>query len=197
MKALLLPAIYVAVGLAVFAISWVLARYLRDAAGRWLVGHHVEADAVVLGRRVVYVTLLLLGAAVGIGFALNNGNVTIAGIVVATIVTSFGVQDVLKNYVSGYYVLLERHIHVGDVVEFDGHGGVIEDIRLRVSLLRGDDGSLLVVPNTELFNSAVSVRPAGSRAPSPPPTAPSPSAPPGRSLRKRAHEHPAEGLESI
>jgi small-conductance mechanosensitive channel len=184
-RQLLVPAAYVVAGILAFALFWALARYLRDLAGRWLVRHHAQADAVVLGRRVVYVTLLVLGAVIALSFAFNNGNVTIAGIVVATVITSFGVQDVLKNYVSGYYVLLEGHIHVGDRIEFDGHGGVIEDIRLRVSLLRGEDGSLVIVPNTELFNSAVSVRPRGETPRRP------------RGLRKRAQEDPAEGLEAI
>lgn len=180
-----MPAAYVAAGVLFFAISWVAARYLRDAFGRWLVRHHVQADAVVLGRRAVYVTLLLVGAAVAVGLAFESANVTIAGIVVATIITSFGIQDVLRNYVSGYYVLLERHIHVGDTIEFDGRSGVVHDIKLRVTLLRADDGSLVVVPNTQLFNSPVKVLPAGAVRPV------------GRPSRKRAHEDPAQGLESV
>ncbi len=185
MKALLIPAAWVAAGIVFFGLSWLTARYLRDAFGRWLVRHHVEADAVRLGRRAVYVTLLLVGAVIAIGVAFESANVTIAGIVVATIVTSFGMQDLLRNYVSGYYVLLERHIHVGDTIEFDGHAGVVEDIRLRVSLLRGEDGSLVVVPNTQLFNSPVAIRPRGART--------------GRRapLRKRAQEDAAEGLETL
>ena len=172
-------------GVVFFVLAWVAARYLRDLTGRWLVRHHVEADAVTLGRRAVYVTLLLLGAVIAVSLAFRSANVTLLGIVVATVITSFGVQDVLKNYVSGYYVLLERHIHVGDTIEFDGHSGVVEDIRLRVSLLRAEDGSQVVVPNTQLFNSSVAIRPKGAR--------------PGRrpALRKRAQEDAAEGLEAL
>ena len=71
---------------------------------------------------------------------------------------SFGVQDVLKDYVSGYYVLLERHIRVGDRISMDAVGmGTVTDIKLRVSLLRTDDGDLVVIPNAELFNKAVTV----------------------------------------
>jgi small conductance mechanosensitive channel len=180
-------AIWVVAGLVAFVLFWFAARALRDLAGRWLVAHHVEADAVTLGRRAVFVTLMLLGAAIALGFAFESANVTIAGIVAATVITSLGVQDVLRNYVSGYYVLLERHIHVGDTIEFDGHTGVIEDIRLRVSLLRAEDGSLVIVPNAQLFNSAVSVLPRAQR----------PASRRREALRKRAQQDPAEGLESV
>ena len=185
MSGLLREALYVRVGLAAFGVFWVAARSLRDLAGRWLVQHHVGGDAVVLGRRVVYVTLLLVGALIALSFAFNSGNVTLAGIVVATIIASFGVQDVLKNYVSGYYVLLERHLRVGETIEFEGSQGVIEDIRLRVTLLRGADGATIVVPNAQLFNNVVSVLPPGK--------------PPRRvrTLRKRAQDDSAEGVEPV
>lgn len=185
MREVLREALYVLVGILAFGLFWIAARTLRDVAGRWLTQHHVGADAVVLGRRVVYVTLLLVGALVALGFAFNSGNVTIAGIVVATVIASFGVQDVLKNYVSGYYVLLEHHLRVGETIEFEGATGVIEDIRLRVTLLRGEGGSTIVVPNAQLFNNVVVVRP---------PARPARAA---RPLRKRAQDDPAEGLESV
>lgn len=168
--------VFVIAGLLVFALFWWAARTLRDLAGRWLVRHHVGGDAVQLGQRAVYVTLLIAGALTALAFAFQSGNLTIAGIVAATVVASFGVQDVLKNYVSGYYVLLEHHIRVGDTIALDGTTGTIEDIRLRVSLLRTNDGSLIVVPNAILFNNTVTVR-----------------APKGSA--KRAEDDTAEGVE--
>jgi small conductance mechanosensitive channel len=68
------------------------------------------------------------------------------------------VQDLLKDYVSGYYVLLERHMRVGDRITLEGAGsGTVTDVRLRVTLLRTDAGDLVVVPNSELFNKTVTV----------------------------------------
>ena len=67
-------------------------------------------------------------------------------------------QDLLKDYVSGYYILLERHIRVGDRISLEGVGsGTVTDARLRVTLLKTDAGDLVVVPNSELFNKAVTV----------------------------------------
>lgn len=150
-------AIFVVAGLVVFLVFWYAARTTRDLVGRWLVSHHVGGDAVVLGRRFVYVTLLIIGVLAALTFAFQSGNVAIAGLVAATIVASLGVQDVMRNYVSGYYLLLEHHLKVGDSIEIGTFRGVIVDIRLRVTMLQGDDGSVIVVPNSELFNSIVAV----------------------------------------
>jgi small-conductance mechanosensitive channel len=78
--------------------------------------------------------------------------------VLATIIASFGIQDVLKDYVSGYYVLLERHIRVGDRISLEGVGaGTVKEVKLRVTLLQTDSEDLVVVPNSELFSKAVTV----------------------------------------
>jgi len=72
------------------------------------------------------------------------------------------VQELLQDYVSGYYILLERHIRVGDRIVLDGHTGDVVEVKLRVTLVRTDGGDLLVVPNSELFTKPVLVRAKGS-----------------------------------
>jgi len=72
--------------------------------------------------------------------------------------------------VSGYYVLLERHLRVGDRISFDGHEGTIREVRLRVTLLESEGGDVVVVPNSELFTKPVIIR--GRKAPEPKPEPP-------------------------
>src|SRR6476660_6097957 len=50
----------------------------------------------------------------------------------AIIVTSFGAQDVLQDYVSGYYLLLERNIKIGDHISLERGSGTVSEVRLRV-----------------------------------------------------------------
>ena len=150
--------IYAAAGLVVFLVFVAGARFASDRMVAALRRREVRADVVQIGGRVATVVLIGLGVFVAIGFAFQSQNFTLAGILLATIVASFGVQDVLKDYVSGYYVLLEHHIRVGDRISMDAVGtGTVTDIKLRVSLLRTDAGDLVVVPNAELFNKTVTV----------------------------------------
>jgi small-conductance mechanosensitive channel len=73
-------------------------------------------------------------------------------------VASLGLQDILRNYVSGFYILFERNVKVGDTIEFTDKSGVVAEVKMRVTLLKAEDGSLVVVPNAELFNNVVTVR---------------------------------------
>ena len=149
---------YVAVGLIVFLIFVAGSRFVSNLVVGALRRRNMRSDMVQIGGRVVTVLLIVLGIWFALGFAFQSQNFTLAGILLATIVASFGVQDLLKDYVSGYYVLLERHIRVGDRISMEGVGtGTVTEIKLRVTLLKTDSGDLLVIPNSELFNKAVMV----------------------------------------
>jgi small-conductance mechanosensitive channel len=149
---------YLGVGLVVFLIFVVGSRLVSGIVVEQLRRRNMRSDVVQIGGRVVTVVLIGLGVWFAIGFAFQSQNLTLAGILLATIVASFGVQDLLKDYVSGYYVLLERHIRVGDRISMDDVGsGTVTEIKLRVTLLKTDSGDLAVVPNSELFSKPVTV----------------------------------------
>jgi len=149
---------YIVVAVVVFIVFAIGSRVVSTTVVAALRRRNVRADMVQVGGRVVAVFLIGIGIFFAIGFAFQSQNLTLAGILLATIIASFGVQDLLKDYVSGYYVLLERHMRVGDRISLEGVGsGTVTDVRLRVTLLKTDAGDLLVVPNSELFNKAVTV----------------------------------------
>jgi len=115
--------------------------------------------------------------------AFNSPNAVFAGLILATLVASLGIQDLMKNYVSGFYILFEKHVQPGDRIRFDAAEGVVSDIRLRVTLLRGEGGAQVVVPNSELFNKTVIV----SKSPVPGPRR--------RRLPDGPEQDSAEGVE--
>ena len=97
---------------------------------RWLIGFVVVV--VVLRELGVDVQALVVSAGV-LGLAVG-----------------FGAQPLVKDVITGIFLLFEGLIAVGDVVEVDGHHGSVEAIGLRVTKLRAFDGSLHVVPNGQL-----------------------------------------------
>ncbi|MGH7765437.1 MAG: mechanosensitive ion channel domain-containing protein [Candidatus Dormibacteraceae bacterium] len=150
--------IFIVVALAVFLAFLIGSRVISTLVVRQLERRHMRTDMVVIGGRVATIILIALGVIVAVGLAFQSQNLTLAGILLATIVASFGVQDLLKDYVSGYYVLLERHMRVGDRISLEGAGsGTVLEVKLRVTLVKTDSGDLLVVPNSELFNKPVTV----------------------------------------
>ncbi len=145
-------------GLVVFVLFLIASRFIPRIADAQLRKRQLPAHMVVLGRRVITILVLTIGILAALSFAVQSANAALLGILLATVVTAFGVQDLLKDYVSGYYVLLERHIRPGDRISLEGAGaGQVLDIKLRVTLLQTESGDLVVVPNSELFNKVVLV----------------------------------------
>ena len=68
-----------------------------------------------------------------------------AGIV--GLAVGFGAQSLVKDIISGFFVILENQIRVGDVANIDGTGGLVERITLRTIILRDETGAVHVIPN--------------------------------------------------
>ena len=149
--------VFVAIGVAVLVVFVVASRVIAHAIATQLHRRNMRSDAVVLGRRVAYVVVIGVGIFAALGVATETANVTLVGILLATIVAALGLQQLLQDYVSGYYVLIERHFRVGDRIGFDDKIGTVLEVRLRVTMLHTDDGHLMVVPNSELFTKPVTV----------------------------------------
>ena len=149
--------VYILAGLVVLVLFVLVARFIAHFTGEQLRKRQVRSDMVVLGRRAVTVVFLLLGLFAALGFAVQSANITLFGLLLATIIAALGVQDLLKDYVSGYYVLLEHHVRVGERISFDGNTGIVTEIRLRVTLLKSDEGDVIVVPNSELFTKPLRI----------------------------------------
>ena len=79
--------------------------------------------------------------------------ITTAGI--GGLAVGFGAQNLVRDIISGFFVLLEDQVRVGDVATINGKTGVVEAIRLRTIVLRSLNGTVHVIPNgaiSELSN---------------------------------------------
>jgi len=85
---------------------------------------------------------------------LNELGVSIAPILatagVAGIAIGFGAQSLIKDYFTGFFLLVEDQIRQGDVVEIAGKSGEVEEVTLRYVRLRDADGYVHFVPNGEI-----------------------------------------------
>jgi small conductance mechanosensitive channel len=71
----------------------------------------------------------------------------LAGAGVAGVAVGFGAQHVVRDVISGAFLLLENQIRVNDVAIINGTGGLVEQINLRTTVLRGLDGTVYIYPN--------------------------------------------------
>lgn len=74
----------------------------------------------------------------------------ITGAGIAGLAIGFGAQNLVRDIISGFFLILEDQIRVGDVAQINGTGGVVEAIRLRTTVLRDLQGTVHIFPNGEI-----------------------------------------------
>ncbi len=138
-------------GVMLVVVLWISAtierRILREAVGdlsiRKVAANAIRAVLLLLGLLFVLsavgvdlTALSVMGGALGVGLG-------------------FGLQKLAANYVSGFVILLERSLRIGDMVRVDNFEGVVTDIKTRYTLIRSLGGRESVVPNELIITQRV------------------------------------------
>ena len=139
-------------GFVLVLVLWVSAaieqRLLRGAYGEQLSLR--KAAANVVRALLTFVGLLIALTAVGIDLTALS---VLGGAVGVGI--GFGLQKLAANYVSGFVILAERSLRIGDTVKVDGFEGRITDIATRYTVIRALNGREAIVPNEMLITQRV------------------------------------------
>jgi len=99
---------------------------------------------------VLKVLVILVAVIMGlteIGFNVS-ALLTAAG--VGGLALSLGAQDLIRDYIGGFFLLAEDQVRVGDVVEINQVSGTVEQMTLRTITLRGLDGTIHIIPNRQV-----------------------------------------------
>lgn len=143
--ALIVLAAWIAIAIAQRGI-----KALRERISSRLDDRAAVQRAATLGRVFRYlvaviislIAVMLILAEVGISVAPILGAAGVVGLAVG-----FGAQSLVKDYFTGFFLLLEDQVRQGDVVKLGEHAGVVEEITLRYMRLRDYDGHVHYVPN--------------------------------------------------
>ncbi len=138
------------------AVTLVVAMWV----GRLLENKVMRAERIDLNLRVVLTKLLrILLITVGVLVALSaiGFDITLLSVFGGALGVGlgFGLQKIASNYLSGFIILLDHSLHMGDVLTVDGHYGVVHQLRSRYLVLRKLDGTEVVIPNDTLITSTV------------------------------------------
>src|SRR6059058_6097453 len=142
-------------GLLLFLISVVLARFVRAAARGQLKRTHVDPAVSLLVARLAYLGTLLLGVIVFFTVWLKNPTLVFGGFGFFALALSLAFQDILKNFIAGIFLLLERPFRIGDEITVDNHTGVVENIEMRTTTLRTSDGEEVLTPNSLVYTGTI------------------------------------------
>jgi small conductance mechanosensitive channel len=141
----------------IVVLAWTAIRMLGSASSRLhktMVGSAASlerikrADTVIGMVRTVAVILIVVAASM---MALRETGIDIAPVLatagIGGLAVGFGAQTLVKDVISGFFMLLEEQVRIGDVVEVAGKSGVVEGISLRALRLRDVSGNVHIIPH--------------------------------------------------
>ena len=142
--------------LIVAAITLLIARGVRGATMRMLARNRAQANVTVLLGNLAQLVIITVGilAIVAI-YTRDTFGWILTSFSVVGLVIGLSLQDILKNFFAGVWVLVERPFRIGDAIEVAGYSGSVEEISFRTTQLRTDDGREVIVPNGTFMTSAV------------------------------------------
>lgn len=143
------------VAIIAYAISIAIRKIIALIAKRMLISTSVEDKKRVntLARVFTYISSILISSIAVIAILAELG-VSIAPLLatagVAGIAVGFGAQSLVKDYFTGFVMLIENQIRQGDIVEIAGKSGIVEEVTLRYVRLRDYEGAVHYVPNSSI-----------------------------------------------
>src|SRR3989449_6741415 len=142
--------------LIVAAITLLIARGVRGGTMRMLARNRAQGNVTVLVGNLAQLTVIAIGALLILAIYTQGAfGWILTSFSVVGIVIGLSLQDILKNFFAGVWVLVERPFRIGDSIEVTGYTGVVEEIAFRTTQLRTMDGREVIVPNGSFMTESV------------------------------------------
>lgn len=145
----------VVLGLLILILGMLLSSLLSRMVGRRMRRRDLNPTAAAVAQKVVYYVLLVAVLFTTLfmlkipitAFAFLGGAIAIG--------VGFGTQQIMNNFISGWILIAERPVRIGDLVEIGDSRGTVEFIGARCTRVRRTDGVDLLVPNSQLLEQTV------------------------------------------
>ena len=143
-------------GLLWVGITMIVAMWLGSTfEDRLMRSKTLDANLKVVVARVGRAAFVL--AAILISLSIVGIDITVLGVFGGALGVGlgFGMQKIASNYVSGFIILLDRSLRIGDTISTGGQQGMVTQIRTRYTVVRGLDGIETLIPNEKLITDVV------------------------------------------
>ena len=140
----------------VVVITLVLARAVRATTMRQLVRHRAQANATVPLGNLAQLGVIVVGILIVLAIYTQGAfGWILTSFSVVGIVIGLSLQDILRNFFAGVWVLVERPFRIGDTIDVSGYTGLVDEISFRTTQLRTADGRQVIVPNGDFMTKPV------------------------------------------
>ena len=151
-------------GLLVLLIFYFISKIAKKAF--WTASGKTRLDnrLRILFSRLIVVFTIIIGIFTSLtviipGFTFGS---LVTGLGFTTFVIGFATKDILNNLLSGVLILWQQPFRIGDYLFVGNNQGKVENIGVRATQLRKDDGELVLIPNGDMYSSAITIRGAGA-----------------------------------
>ena len=145
----------------IIALGVGIARTIMNLIVKGLGENRIDINIRTLIGRIFFIIVIIIA----IFWILSIWHVAIdlpvAVLGTLTVAFTFAIQDILKDLFAGFYILMERPFHIGDLITIGdqtqsaSHTGVVEDVQIRATKLRIVSGEQITVPNALVFGGIV------------------------------------------
>jgi small-conductance mechanosensitive channel len=142
-------------GILLLLLSFVVASLVRGALRKELKRPHIDQQVALLVSRIAYLTVVLLGVIAFFTRWFGSPALVFGGFGFLALAVSLAFQDILKNFIAGLFMLLERPFRLGDEITVDNHTGIVENIEMRATTLRTSDGEQVITPNSLVYTGTI------------------------------------------
>src|SRR4030088_3179497 len=145
----------VAAALIILVAFYVLARLVRRLTRKELQRVHADPQVALLVNRIVFLAPLFIGVIAAFSELFGSPALVFGGFGFLALALSLAFQDILKNFIAGLFMLLERPFRLGDEITVDNHTGIVENIEMRATTLRTNGGEQVLIPNALVYTGTI------------------------------------------
>jgi small-conductance mechanosensitive channel len=120
-----------------------------------LAENHIDINIRTLIGRIFYFLILLIALFWILSVWQVSVTIPVATLGLTTVLFTVAIQDILKDLVAGFYILIERPFYIGDQVTISTYTGKVENVQLRATKLRLVSGEEVTIPNALVFGGIV------------------------------------------
>lgn len=141
----------VAIFLAIL-IAMTISKFIEN---KLMKSKQLDANAKVMIGKVFRIFLYFIAIVVSLSsFGINLTFLSVLGGAFG-VGLAFGMQNIASNYITGFIILMDKSIRIGDVLTIDGHYGMVTLIRSRYTVLKKLDGVEVIIPNEKLMSQNI------------------------------------------
>jgi small conductance mechanosensitive channel len=145
-----------AIGISIVITTWLLSRWISRLIHRNMKRSGRDPELIVLLSLLARWGILILGIVIAAEITTEGAlGSLIAGLGIAGFTIGFALQDVAKNFLAGILLLLQQPFEIGDHIEVADYSGHVHAITLRTTEIRTLDGRFVLIPNGDVFTSAI------------------------------------------